>query len=57
MVLSDIKGTVDPHVTIYSTCERISTGPYPLWGGHWRWQANALFALQQAATVLFGWIV
>ena len=21
----------------------------PSWGGHWRWQANALFALQQAA--------
>ena len=21
----------------------------PPWGGHWRWQANALFALQRAA--------
>ena len=21
----------------------------PPWGGHWQWQANALFALQQAA--------
>ena len=21
----------------------------PPWGGHWRWQADALFALQQAA--------
>ena len=25
----------------------------PPWGGHWRWQANALFALQQAAESYF----
>ena len=49
MILSKIKGVVDSHVTIHSICERISPRPYPSLTGHWRWQVNALFALQQAA--------